>query len=222
MRPTVAIIAAERRTRESCARLLADGGLHAVASAADPREPALVADITVVFCDASDPATVIAEAQSALPGSRLVAVVPSITRHVVRRAIRAGAAAIVRDENIAQSLLLAVRSAAAGQLSIPLDFANGLEKPALSAREKQIVSMVVMGCTNGQIARRLFLAESTVKSHMSSIFAKLGVSSRMEAAALVLDPEEGLGSGILAISEGPIGLDMGAGLELGARAVTAA
>ena len=60
--------------------------------------------------------------------------------------------------------------------------------------------MVAMGFTNGEIARKLYLAESTVKSHLSSIFEKLGVRSRGEAAELVLDRERGFGTGILAIS----------------------
>ena len=47
------------------------------------------------------------------------------------------------------------------------------------------------GLTNAQIAGKLFLAESTVKSHLSSSFTKLGVSSRYEAATLILDPERG-------------------------------
>jgi predicted transcriptional regulator len=57
---------------------------------------------------------------------------------------------------------------------------------------------VAAGLTNGEIADSLFLSESTVKSHLSSAFAKLGVRSRKEAAALVLDPEQGLGAGLLA------------------------
>ena len=50
---------------------------------------------------------------------------------------------------------------------------------------------VAAGLTNSEIAESLFLSESTVKSHLSSAFAKLGVRSRREAAALVLDPDQG-------------------------------
>jgi DNA-binding NarL/FixJ family response regulator len=67
---------------------------------------------------------------------------------------------------------------------------------ALTTREKQILALVVTGLTNAQIAGTLFLAESTVKSHLSSAFSKLGVSSRYEAASVVLDPERGRGLGI--------------------------
>ena len=75
-----------------------------------------------------------------------------------------------------------------------------IEPPVLSSREKQILGLVVMGFMNGQIAEQLFLAESTVKSHLSSAFNKLGVRSRSEAAALILDPQGSLGTGILAIT----------------------
>ena len=66
-------------------------------------------------------------------------------------------------------------------------------------REKQILGLVVMGMTNAQIASKLFLAESTVKSHLSSSFTKLGVASRNEAVGLILDPTRGQGLGILTI-----------------------
>ena len=69
----------------------------------------------------------------------------------------------------------------------------------LSTREKQVLGMVVLGFTNGEIARQLHLAESTIKSHLSSSFTKLGVRSRNEAAELI-DADGGLGTGILAIS----------------------
>jgi hypothetical protein len=61
-----------------------------------------------------------------------------------------------------------------------------------------------MGYMNCQIAERLFLAESTVKSHLSSAFAKLGVRSRNEAVSLILDPNRGLGTGILTVGGEPL------------------
>ena len=54
----------------------------------------------------------------------------------------------------------------------------------LSARESQIMSLIAGGHTNGEIAAYLFLAEKTVKNHVRSIYAKLGVASRPAAIAL--------------------------------------
>ena len=77
-------------------------------------------------------------------------------------------------------------------------------RPALSAREKQVLALVVMGYMNCEIAERLFLAQSTVKSHLGSAYAKLGVRSRHEAAELILDPVGGLSTGILALGAEPL------------------
>jgi DNA-binding NarL/FixJ family response regulator len=75
-----------------------------------------------------------------------------------------------------------------------------LESESLSMREKQVLSMLVMGFTNAEIAAKMFLAESTVKSHLSSAYTKLGVRSRKDAATMILDPVAGLGPGILTIN----------------------
>jgi predicted transcriptional regulator len=64
---------------------------------------------------------------------------------------------------------------------------------------------------NSQIAERLFLSESTVKSHLSSAFGKLGVRSRNEAVNLILDSERGLGMGILALGGEPLEIAAGTG-----------
>ena len=55
-----------------------------------------------------------------------------------------------------------------------------------------MLALLVAGLTNRQIAARLYLAESTVKTHVTSAFSKLGVRSRKDAAAILLDPAEGL------------------------------
>jgi DNA-binding CsgD family transcriptional regulator len=95
----------------------------------------------------------------------------------------------------------AIRSAAAGNLTLPYAAYAERRRPVLSRREKQILGLVVMGLSNGEIARKLVVSETTVKSHLRSCFAKLGVKSRNEATALILDPEQRLGTGILAITD---------------------
>ena len=211
MRSSVVVIAAEPDARDHLVALLSARDFVVVADGWDPMDVTSSSDAAVVVCPATDAAPLLRETSQMLPDAHIIAVLPAVSRHSVRRTLRAGACAIVSFDSVDTTLVVAIQSACAGQLSIPLDFSDEVEKPILSSREKQILGMVVMGFTNGQVARRLYLAESTVKSHMSSIFGKLGVCSRKEAAALVLDPEQGLGMGILSISDEPVGTALLAG-----------
>jgi DNA-binding NarL/FixJ family response regulator len=117
----------------------------------------------------------------------------------VRKAIDAGVRGLVSLRDVVEALPPVIEVVRAGQISVPDSMRRELRKQILTAREKQILGLVVMGMTNAEIAAKLFLAESTVKSHLSSAFAKLGVSSRSEAATLILDPQSGAGLGILTI-----------------------
>ncbi|MFI6517203.1 response regulator [Spirillospora sp. NPDC050679] len=67
------------------------------------------------------------------------------------------------------------------------------ERFGLSARETEVMSLIVQGRSNGEIAERLFLAEKTVKNHVNRIYAKLGVTSRAAAIALWLGTADGAG-----------------------------
>jgi DNA-binding NarL/FixJ family response regulator len=122
----------------------------------------------------------------------------------VRTALGAGAAGLIEERHLARALESCLLAVLAGQVCVPREHRRQVAPPVLSTREKQILGMVVMGYMNGEIARRLFVAESTVKSHLSSAFSKLGVRSRSEAATLILDPERGLGIGILAVGGEPL------------------
>jgi DNA-binding NarL/FixJ family response regulator len=135
-----------------------------------------------------------------LPDTPIVVVSTASGPNTVRKALAAGASGYVREADIETALPVAIRAVLVGQVCIPRQATSETGRPAFSLREKQVLELVARGFTNGEIAQRLFLAESTVKSHLSSSFRKLGVSSRKEAAALVLDPDNGLGLGLRTIS----------------------
>ena len=117
----------------------------------------------------------------------------------VRKALDAGTRGVVSLSEVERVLAPVFAVVRAGQVCVPGSRSKELRKQILTVREKQILGLVVMGMTNAEIAAKLFLAESTVKSHLSSAFAKLGVASRSEAAAVILDSRNGVGLGILTI-----------------------
>lgn len=156
-------------------------------------------DALVLACDRGvlDHPSELQLLRSDLPASPIVVVCAAEGRRPVRKALAAGADGYVREAGIEEALALTIQAVCAGQVCVPGDVRDVLGKPAFSFREKQVLHLVARGCTNGEIARALFLAESTVKSHLSSSFRKLGVGSRKEAAAIVLDPDNGLNLEIL-------------------------
>jgi DNA-binding NarL/FixJ family response regulator len=116
-------------------------------------------------------------------GVAVVAVVESIDDGVARAMIAAGVRGVVLRAELGRTLAPTVRAARTGQISIPQPGRRQIFPPALSHRESAVLAKVALGQTNAEIAESLFLAESTVKSHLRSVFAKLGVNSRDEAAA---------------------------------------
>ncbi len=121
----------------------------------------------------------------ALGDIHMVAVMPEDSRRGIRRAVEAGANGVVFEADLEVALAVTVRAVVAGQIAVPAARRHEVDRPTLSSREKQVIGLVVTGKSNKAIAGELFLAESTVKCHLSSAFAKLGVRSRNEAADLV-------------------------------------
>ena len=161
----------------------------------------------VVFADDTLTAAVASELpplREALPETPVVFVCTAMRPGELRHALAAGAAGVTLLEQLDSHLLPCLEAARSGQVCVPRAHARQVEPARLSPREKQILGLVVMGYMNGQIAERLFVAESTVKSHLSSAFTKLGVGSRGEAVELIVDPERGLGMGILALGGEPL------------------
>jgi DNA-binding NarL/FixJ family response regulator len=143
--------------------------------------------------------TLIRGADERFPNVPIV-VVASLSMNGVHKAIEAGASGLVLEAEVESALPATIRAVQAGQVVVPHRFRHHAARPALSHREKQTLALAAAGMTNRQIAAQLFLAESTVKTHLTSVFAKLGVGSRSEAAALVHDPEEKLGLSMLGIA----------------------
>jgi DNA-binding NarL/FixJ family response regulator len=157
--------------------------------------------VLVLSSDAAERVEVIGAQAQAHPRATVVATMPGEAPvGLLRRAMRAGADGIVLDADLAFALVPTVRAVMAGQLAVPRALRRQLAPRPLSYREKEILSLVVRGFTNRQIADTLFLAESTVKTHLSSAFGKLDARSRSEAAALVLDPDAGFELGLGVVS----------------------
>jgi DNA-binding NarL/FixJ family response regulator len=135
-------------------------------------------------------------------GARVILICERSGDGDLRKALDAGVRGFVSVAEVEAVLAPVIDVVRAGQVSVPGPRGKELRRQVLTPREKQILGLVVMGLTNAEIATKLFLAESTVKSHLSSAFAKLGVSSRSEAATVILDPQSGAGLGILTIPTG--------------------
>lgn len=139
-------------------------------------------------------------ARSRFPDTPIVGLWPDDAQRENQRALKAGIDALLPESQTEAALALAVTAVCSGLVCFPRRTPSADRAATLSSREKQVLAMLILGFTNAEIGRRLYLAESTVKSHVSSAYMKLGVRSRKDAAALILDPHVGLGTEILAIS----------------------
>ncbi|MEU7825146.1 response regulator transcription factor [Catellatospora sp. NPDC049133] len=107
----------------------------------------------------------------------------------ILRAIEAGAIGYLLKDAEPADLLRALRAAAAGETVLAPSVATRLVSRerapgiSLTPREAQVLQLVAGGHSNSAIARRLFISEATVKSHLVQVFAKLGVDNRTAATA---------------------------------------
>jgi DNA-binding NarL/FixJ family response regulator len=197
------VVASTEALRSAVAASAAQRGLSVVVTASSPSQLAAQpqADVVVLAVDDADPSSWLRAIRAQALTAPVVVVGTFASPRAVREAIDHGADGLVALDELEEALGPTLDAVCAGQIAFPRAVRSHVWRPLLSTREKQILGMVVLGFTNGEIARRLVVAESTVKSHLSSSFRKLGVRSRTEASELILDPERGLGTGILAISE---------------------
>jgi DNA-binding NarL/FixJ family response regulator len=122
-------------------------------------------------------------------GARVLVLTSFTDPEAVLPAMRAGAAGYVYKDVDPPALAAAIRAVHAGHVLMHPDVARllagrdgGSRGPSLTARERDVLAEIARGRSNREIARALSVSEKTVKTHVSAIFAKLGVADRTQAA----------------------------------------
>jgi DNA-binding NarL/FixJ family response regulator len=117
-------------------------------------------------------------------------------------AVRSGAAGVLYKDVDPDALVRAIRSVHDGHLLLAPEAAGNLVRAgsgwgavagldALTSREREVLAEIAKGRSNREIARALTVSEKTVKAHVSSVLAKLGVQDRTQAALLAVRNEQG-------------------------------
>jgi DNA-binding NarL/FixJ family response regulator len=133
----------------------------------------------------------------ALEGGQRVALISGqATKEIAEKALALGAAGFVPKTLPAKSLVNAVRFMAMGEQYAPIDFMTAPDEvevhpiaQKLSTREMQVLKGVTAGKSNKEIARDLDLTEPTIKLHMKTLYRKLEVNNRTQAAIVARDAE---------------------------------
>jgi DNA-binding NarL/FixJ family response regulator len=164
-----------------------DGGEAAVRTVRSERPDVLLLDLSMPDLDGVDVTRQVAEAS---PETRVVVFTSFSDRDRIVKAIDAGAIGYLLKDAEPDEIHAAIRAAARGEAPLAPKAAAALlaarsERPAdveLTAREREVLGLVVSGLANKQIARRLGISEKTVKGHLTNLFQRIGVADRTQAA----------------------------------------
>lgn len=173
------------------------------------RVPALRPQVAVldVRLPDGDGVTVCRELRSRMPELACLMLTSFDDEEALLDSIMAGASGYVLKQIQGSDLVSAVRTVAAGQSLLDPDatakvmarLRQGQEPkpepdalPGLTEREREILALIGEGLTNRQIGQRLYLAEKTVKNHISRLLAKLGVERRVQAAVIATQAQDRL------------------------------
>ncbi|MER5844081.1 MULTISPECIES: response regulator [Streptomyces] len=173
------------------------------------RVPALRPDVAVldVRLPDGDGVTVCRELRSALPDLACLMLTSFDDEEALLDSIMAGASGYVLKQIQGSDLVTAVRTVASGQSLLDPSATTRLMArlrqerepeeeqealPGLTEREREILALIGEGLTNRQIGQRLYLAEKTVKNHISRLLAKLGVERRIQAAVIATQAQDRL------------------------------
>jgi two-component system, NarL family, response regulator LiaR len=170
----------------------AENGKAAVQLCAEVLPDVILMDMVMPEMDG---ATATHAIRQQFPQIQVIALTSFKEGQVIKKALEAGAIAYLLKDVSADDLVRAIRSAHAGRVTLSPEVAQSLVETAnlppvpgldLTEREREVLALMIEGLNNTQIAGRLTVSPSTVKSHVSNILSKLGVASRTEAVTLAL------------------------------------
>jgi DNA-binding NarL/FixJ family response regulator len=165
----------------------AAGGEEAVALCTELRPDVLLLDLSMPDIDGIE---VTRQLRTAAPDTRVVVFTSFSERDRIVRALDAGAVGYLLKDAEPEELESALHAASRGEAPITPRAAAALladrrDRPAtvqLTAREREVLALVVEGYANKQIARRMGISEKTVKGHLTNLFQRIGVADRTQAA----------------------------------------
>jgi DNA-binding NarL/FixJ family response regulator len=169
----------------------ASSGVEAVALASKLHPDVMLMDLRMTGLDG---VAAIAQIRKQQPETPVLVLTTYDSDADIRRAIEAGATGYVLKDTPRDQLFSAIRAVAQGKSALAPAILTRLlrsmqtpvEEP-LSAREIEVLALVARGASNREIARRLYISEATVKSHLIHIFSKLEVADRTAAVTVALE-----------------------------------
>lgn len=165
----------------------ATNGAEAVAMARETRPDVVVMDLLMPVMSGIDATAAI---RKELPETEVLALTSVLEDLAVFEALRAGAIGYLLKDTDAPELRRAIQAAADGQVQLSPQVAAQLLRDVrapgspetLTEREREVLGLLARGQSNKEIARALQIGETTAKTHVKNILAKLGVASRTQAA----------------------------------------
>lgn len=132
----------------------------------------------------------VVEIRRHFPAARIIVLTTFDGDEDIYRALQAGARAYLLKGMFGDELMDAIRAVHAGKSRIPPAVAERLASrmgsPGLTARELDVLRLIVAGKSNKEIGEELHISEATVKTHINNILSKLGVTDRTQATTAAL------------------------------------